>query len=254
MAEQPSFIQTQQAFTAHIRDPAQQPRPVDVEARRMKIYRDLFYNNVEGFVASAFPILRSLIADEAWHAMVRDFFIRHRCQTPYFLEISQEFLLYLQQVREPQPNDPAFMLELAHYEWVELALTVAEGELLPESVDPNGDLLTGRPLLSPLAWPLSYQYAVHRIGEAYQPEAEDQQPTHLVVYRDRHDDVGFIEVNAVTAQLLVLLREQQGITGSEALQQLAQAIQHPNPQLVIEAGSDILLQMRRQDLILGTLV
>ena len=83
------------------------------------------------------------------------FIDRHRCHTPYFLEISQEFLKFLMQRDEPVPNDPPFLLELAHYEWVELALDVSE-EQLPEAHDEYA-LSSSVPQLSPLAWLLSYQ-------------------------------------------------------------------------------------------------
>ena len=57
------FIEVQQQFMAHIRDPAHNAKPADVEERRMAIYRDLFFNNVDGFVSSAFPVLKSLYKD-----------------------------------------------------------------------------------------------------------------------------------------------------------------------------------------------
>ena len=69
-----------------------QPAPDDVEDRRMAIYRELFYNNVEGFLSNSFPVLRKLHDDDRWHAMVRDFFSQHLAQTPLFLEIPREFL------------------------------------------------------------------------------------------------------------------------------------------------------------------
>lgn len=37
-----SFIDVQNEFMAHIREPNKQPCPTDVEDRRMAIYRDLF--------------------------------------------------------------------------------------------------------------------------------------------------------------------------------------------------------------------
>ena len=127
--ETPAFQKKQYEFAAHIRNPEQHVRPNEVEDRRMAIYRDLFYNNVEGFISNTFPVLRSLTDDEHWHEMVRDFFSRHHCKTPLFLEIPEEFLNYLQEEREPNPDDPAFLIELAHYEWVELALSVDEDEI-----------------------------------------------------------------------------------------------------------------------------
>ena len=94
----------------------------------MNIYRELFYNNVEGFMASSFPVLRKIMDDAQWHALVRDYFSNHKARTPLFPEMPREFLHYLQEEREPQDSDPAYLLELAHYEWVELALSLADEE------------------------------------------------------------------------------------------------------------------------------
>ena len=38
---------TQYALTAHIRDPENQPAPAGIEDRRMGIYRDLIFCNVD---------------------------------------------------------------------------------------------------------------------------------------------------------------------------------------------------------------
>ena len=169
--KRPGFVRKQYEFAAHIRNPKQHPRPADVEDRRMAIYRNLFYNNVEGFVSGGFPVLRKLYDDTDWHRMVRDFFARHRSHTPYFLEIAQEFLSYLEHERDPQPEDPPFLGELAHYEWVELALSISDEEPDWKSIDAKGDPMSGRPALSPLAWLLSYQYPVHEIGPELIPDA-----------------------------------------------------------------------------------
>ena len=66
-----SLADVQRAFAAHIREPSVYPAPADIEDRRMKIYRELFYKNIEGFISSAFPILRKLYSDTDWHQMVR---------------------------------------------------------------------------------------------------------------------------------------------------------------------------------------
>ena len=108
--------QVTRQLTSYIRDPESVGLPEGFEARRLNIYRDLFYKNIEGFISSSFPVLRSLFEDDVWRDIVRDFMIQHRCHTPYFLEISQEFLLYLQHSRVRRAEDPAFMQKLAHYE------------------------------------------------------------------------------------------------------------------------------------------
>lgn len=243
-----SFQQSQLEFAAHLRDPSVYPAPIDIEDRRMNIYRDLIYNNIESFLSTGFPILRSITDDSHWHQMVRDFVSRHRSHTPYFLEISQEFLRYLQEEREANTTDHPFMLELAHYEWVELAMDVLPGDL-PENQRVVDDVLDSVPIVSPLAWKLSYQYPVHRIGEQFQPEHPPAQPTFLVVYRNRHQEVKFLEANAVTIQLLQLL-EGEAMTGRDALKQIVKELQHDNPESVISNGAGILSQLYSLDILI----
>jgi len=252
LANKKSFQDWQYAFTSHIRDPENVSVPEGIEARRIKIYSDLFYNNVEGFISSGFPVLRSLYSKEDWHVLVRDYFKNHKNHTPYFLELSQEFLAYLQNEREAHDNDFPFMLELAHYEWVELALSIDETEADMSAIDSTGNLLEGHPVMSPLAWPLSYNYEVHKISEDYIPEQASEQPTHLVSYRDNEDEVRFMEINAVTARLLFLLNENESLTGYTALQQIAEELQHPDIDTVVAGGLSTLNELHQRGIILGT--
>ena len=246
------FCDVQRAFAAHIRDPRGRPPPAGVEDRRMALYRELVFNNVASLLASTFPITRQILGDGRWEELVRGFLIHHRCTTPLFHELGQELLAYLQQVGADSGQDPPFLLELAHYEWVELALDISEEAPDTSRVDPNGDLLAGAPLVSPLAWPLSYRFPVHRIGPAHQPAAPPAEPTHLVVYRSRQERVEFLEINAVTQRLLQLLQEETPRTGREALTRIAEELRHPRPEQVLAAGHDLLLDLRGRNIVLGT--
>ena len=214
-------------MASHLRNPQEAPPPAGVEERRLKVYRDLIYNNVEGFVRGGFPVLRSLYADDDWHALVRAFLDGHRCRSPYFLEISQEFIGFLMEGFVPRECDPPFLIELAHYDWVELALDVSEQEIPPPLA--ADDVLAVTMHLSPLAWVLSYQYPVHRIGPRFRP-TEAGEPVYLVVYRDRQDAVRFMELNAATARLLELVRDNERATGAGLLDLLAR-------ELGMEAGA-----------------
>jgi len=246
-----SLADVQRAFAAHIREPSVHPAPEDIEDRRMKIYRELFYKNIEGFISSAFPILRKLYSDTDWHQMVRDFIHRHQSQTPYFLEISEEFLSYLDDEREPQSCDPVFALQLARYEWAELALFVAEQDTPEDAVSADHSLIDHIPVLSPLAWSMVFDYPVHQIGETFRPEQPSEQPVCLVVYRNRQDKVAFLEANPVTARFLELCEGNGERLGRDLLLQIAQELQHPDPNLVVNAGTEILAQLRQLDIIYG---
>lgn len=248
----PRFQQAQYQFAAHLRDPQANPAPADIEDRRMQIYRDLFYNNIEDFLANAFPVLRRISADDVWHARVRDFYARHQSHDPIFHRVASEFLAFLESERGEHDDDPPFIRELCHYEWVELALSVSELELTPELADPNGDLLSGRPLVSPLAWTLSYEWPVHRIGPDAIPDVPGEQPTYLIVNRNRQDAVKFMEINAVTARLMQLLEEDADSSGATLMSQIAQELNHPQPEAVVEAGAEILRDLRERDILLGT--
>jgi len=242
----------QMEFAAHIRDPENHAAPDGIEDRRMSIYRDLFFNNIQSLLASNFPVLRTLYDNQGWRQLIRDFYSEHRCQTPLFTEVAKEFLRYLQDERKAQPGDPGFLLELAHYEWVEMALALDERDPSDIMADPEGDLLEGIPVLSPLAWALSYRYPVHRIRPGYQPDDPPDIPTHILVYRNRQDEVKFIKLNDVSRHLLELLKEHPGMTGLELLTQVAAAIGHPEPERVITAGADLLTDLKNKDVLLGT--
>lgn len=249
-ADRPTFMRRQYEFAAHIRDPEVAPRPADVEDRRMAIYRELFYNNVEGFLSGTFPVLKQILGDTRWHRMARDFFARHHCHSPLFLEIPREFLNYLEQERGTRAQDPPFLHELAHYEWVELALSVAEADD-QEDCDPGADLLASRPLLSALAWPLQYHFPVHQIGPQLQPDQPGEQDTYLVIYRDADDEIGFIELNPVSARLFSLLQETGEDSGRAVLQRIAEELHHPEPETVVSGGLAILEQWRARGIVLG---
>ena len=242
----------QTAFAAHIRDPENNPVPDGIEDRRMNIYRDLFFNSLQSLLAGNFPVLRAIYDDQQWTGLVRDFYAEYRCQTPLFTEVSKEFLRYLQDERKNHPEDPGFLLELAHYEWVELELSLDERELPDIVANPSGDLLEGIPVLSPLAWPLSYRYPVHLIKPDFQPQDAPSEPSHILVYRNRGDDVKFMKLNDVSRLLLEMMREDPNSTGRVVLQQVAAAIGHPNPDRVISTGVDLLNDLREKDIILGT--
>jgi uncharacterized protein len=251
-AELLPFQKLQFGFAATIRDPLTVPCPADIEPRRMAIYQELLYNNVEGFISSCFPLVRRLYDDTNWHALVRDYFARHRAATPLFLQMPREFLNYLQQERTPHAADPPCLYELALFDWQKLALDIAEVDITLEAIDAAGDLLANIPVLSPLLQLHAYQFPVQRITPDFQPTQPGTTPTYLLLYRDHADEVHTLEVNAVTAHLVSQLAGGAGRTGSEILQAIAQQLQHPQPEVVMQGGLEILTDLRAREVILGT--
>lgn len=246
------FKDIQFEFAGHIRNPEGVPLREDVEDRRMSIYRDLFYNNIEGFVSSSFPVLRKLYNDEDWHSLIRLFMTHHRAHSPYFLEISEEFMTYLQNTHTPRECDPPFMQELCHYEWVELALNVSDETNDLNHIHPNGDVMAEPPVMSSLAWNLHYAYPVHTLGPDNQPEQAPEQPTHIIVYRNRNDEVKFVLINAITAHLLTLLEQDETLTGQQACALIAEQIPQLDANVIEQGGRQTLQDLHAKGIILGT--
>lgn len=214
-----SFIDVQQQFMAHIRNPSGVTKPDDISEKRITVYNELFFNNIEGFISSAFPVLKSLYEEDAWLELVRLFFIQHNCQSPYFLDISKEFLFFLQHEYDASVQDPVFLLELAHYEWVELDVSVCLScEGYSEITDWHAQPL----YLKDTARNLSYRFPVHQISVDFTPEQPSEQPHYFVVYRDRDEEVAFIASNPMTALLLDYLEQQPGILLSALVEQIAE--------------------------------
>ena len=249
--EIPAFKKKQYEFTAYIRDPKSNPPPTDIEARRIKLYRELLFNNVEDFLANNFPVLRRLLDDLKWRALVQDYFANHQCQTPYFAEIAEEFIGYLQHERPKRDEDLPFMLELAHYEWVEMALSIAEGEVPEESNLSAQDLSTGVFGLSALAWPLLYKYPVHRITRSFQPSAPPEQPTYLALYRDREDSVKFLEINQFTYQLMQALETNVDEPAMQILSNIADHAFKLDRQIVIDGGVEMLGMLHNRGMLVA---
>lgn len=235
------------ALSRHLRDPSSHPPPPGIEARRLAIYRDLFFNNIEGLLAGNFPVIRKMLGEDAWRVLVRRFYADHRSQTPLFAEIAREFIRYL----ETRDDDtlPPWLPELAHYEWVELALQIADDPVPPH--DPHGDLLAGEPVVSPFAWALAYQWPVHRIGPDFEPDAPPEEPTLLLVRRDAGHQVRFAAISPLVYRLVELLGE-GGRSGGDALRQLAVEAGVDDVPAFIEQGAAMLSRMREEGTLLGT--
>lgn len=246
------FQDVQNVFTQHMRDPESNAAPEGIEDRRLKVYRELVYNNIEGFIGNSFPVLRKITANEQWHQMLRDYVSRHKSHTPLFPKMPQEFLQYIEHERSEHPEDPPFLLELAHYEWIETALSIDTREIDLSNIDQNGDLLGCRPILNPISMALAYTWPVHEISPTNLPDTPPNEKTYIIVYRKQDDEVGFVALNPVSAKLIEYLQAGEKQTGRDILLTIAKELNHPNPETVMRGGLDIMQGFLDKDILLGT--
>jgi uncharacterized protein len=241
----------QYQFTSHLRDPERNLAPAGMEDRRVGIYRELVFANMESFMSSNFPVIRQLYDDDAWNAMARDFLRTHQCHTPLFPEFGREFMRYIEARMQRGENDPPFLLELAHYEWAELALSLDEQSIDDVPHDAHGDPMRGIPVMSPLACVLGYRFAVQHIGPEFRPMEVPPVPTLLLLVRGRDDEVRFFEIDTLTAVLIEQLQQNETASGAQCVDALL-AEHGAVDDAMRAAGREMLSRLKSYEAILGT--
>ena len=237
------FQRYQLAFTAHIRNPKVNKKPAQVDDARMAVYREIVFNNILNSVTTCFPVCVQVLGENAWEKLARQFFAKHQATSPIFREIPAQFLQFLNTLKDL----PAYIQELAHYEWVELA--VNSQPTTPPKLSKTPDFLNEKPVLAPAHKLLQYDYAVHKISARHIPKTSEK--TYLLVFRNLDNKVKFIELNQITFQLLKLIDE-NNMTGKQALIRLAEDIQHPDINAMVQFGLEILQDLANQQAIIGS--
>ncbi|MFB6348941.1 DUF2063 domain-containing protein [Moraxella sp. ZJ142] len=181
-----------------------------------QLYQRLIFNNISGFINQCFPICRQITDDDAWHRLLLEFIKYGQMHSPYFSEINQQFVDYLQDGEIiSQLNLPPFFAELAHYEWLELHVDNQPNTPPTAFLHHHGKSFG----LNPSVQVVHYQWAVDKIGPDYLPD--EPQETFVAVYRkaiaadanaDNGDDsvsfeTAFMSINLLGFIILTFIKE-----------------------------------------------
>ncbi len=237
------------SLAAHVRDPSRHPGPPGIEPRRLKVYRELVFNNLEGLLAGGFPVIRNTLGAADWMALVRQFLIRHHCQTALFTELGGELVAFLDSDVGHDPARP-WLAELAHYERAELVLQLRDA-VLP-AFDPTGDVLAGIPLLSPRVTALAYRWPVHRICRDFQPSTPPIEPSLILLRREDDGRVQFSHLSPLLYRLLDLATSNTQASGRMLLKQLANEAGHPDFDIFLAQAQPMLQRLHTDGVLLGT--
>jgi len=246
----PDFMSFQAAFVARIRDPDRQPTPHGVDPRRLRVYEELLFNNLDGFLRACYPVTRDMLGEQEWQGTVRSFLAEHRCRAPLFRDIPEEFLGWMEGRAAALFPERPFLHEFMHYEWLEMIVSICPDEDAGKAPDPDGDLLFAVPILENSARLACYQYPVHRINPDFQPREADGQQYCFLVFRDGNDVVRFIALNPVAARMVEILAECR-CSGRDVLLRIARELNHQDAAHVIEMGRTLLADLRRTGVIVG---
>ena len=248
---EPEFKRLQRAFARHLRDPATCEAPVRQETRRLAIYENAIYANVAGLMTDNYPRIRALFSDDDWQGLMRDYVIRHVSRTSAFVDLPLEFLAYLRHQRK-EKNDPDFLYELAHFDWVETLVGADRVSLDDYRFERDGDLLSGIPLVNPTVRVLRYDFPVHAISPDFQPDTAPAAPTWIAAFRDPDQRYGFLDLSLAAQRLLYDLALNTRRTGHGVLTALARDFGAADVEAFVDAGIAIMQRMQTRGAVLGT--
>jgi hypothetical protein len=238
----------QKRFADHIRDPERNAPPGGIDARRLEVYRRLFFNNLSNLFGKNFPLARRTLPNERWRALVRAFMSGHRATTPLFPEIGREFVRFLADHPEHYAEWP-WLGEACH--WQFLATITRNDEADPASIPAEqGDPVAGVPIVNPTLRLGRYDWPVHRIDASNPPQGREA--VVLAVFRRPDDELGRTRVNAMTARLLELLQEKPPRSGRQCLEALAVETGYRDGDALVRHGAGLLTSLTGQSLLLGT--
>lgn len=213
----------QLALARAVRDPSVNYGDQTSESRlRLGVYQQLVFNNIAQFVESAFPVLKSVLADEKWQQLLRDFIVGYRHTSPYFVDISKGFLEFLYNNDVVVNELPPFTRELAHYEWLEIDISIRHAKL-PAHNKQTPD----RFLLSPLTEVVTYCFPVHQISADSAVLDLPAGSHHYCLFRDDEDNVQFSVLTPASALLLGLLAEADSPLTERAISRRLQTMLEP---------------------------
>lgn len=232
-------------------------QPVEgMPAERVAVYQDLVFNNVRGFIRSAYPVLRSIVGDAQWDHSIAEFLAHSQLDSPYFIDIPRAFYDYLaghvaghvtrhvtNQVTNVASQWPDFALELAYYEWLELDLYRRAGGLPPEPTPPQAlsEHLATTWQLGQAVELVACRYPVYQLSPDYQPLVAPAEPTFLALYRTSQGKVQFMQLTALSMAVLQLLQASPQSV-SELCQQLSPLVPNLTEQNLQAGVQQLLLQ------------
>lgn len=246
----PAFQTQQRAFLNYLRNPSVAGPPEGFDAGRLSVYTDLLYNKFDESLSACFPVINRILTPQAWRALLLEFIANHSCRTPYYRRIPDEFVQYLRQIRPEDPEMP-FLADLAHFEWVELQLSIAETIDLPHRILSAEQLLRAVPMFPPGMQLLTYRWPVEDIGPDYLPTEVPEDITYILGFRDHNDQVQFVALSTATAHLVQRLHN-SGLSGEQALAEMGGNLPQPALSQFMRFGLQTLSELNQRGAIVDS--
>ncbi len=228
------------------------------DTERFQTYRNHISFGILGGMASAFPVLRSLVSDQEWNEVLNQFYLKRLTRSPIARHVFSEFSEYLQKTyRGILLKKLPYLRDLAEYENLDLKLYFAKDTanqfhfIDPSFVSPE-EALQLKPVLNPFVELRTYPWPVHKICREFcSPKKVKNGKYSLIIFRHPQElDIRFMEGNLLTMNLIEALRQKPA-----SIQEIFQALTKKNKihdlQTFYQEGIAVLGLFLKKGIILG---
>lgn len=241
----------------------------------VNLYASLIEIGRLDLMASVYPCIKALLGKK-----FRDLVLAYYETLPpdhYNLNRSaNRFAGYLEQYESTLVSRHPFIVELAHFEWIELEVMEAEsanlialgsahaskrGRGVKSNAETNleseaQDFVSTSPRLADVVVLHKYQYPVMTISKTLLdgeklPRRVKKETTNMAIYRDnKSHQCRFLELGAMAFEALHMVQAQPGITYGELLKSVCQS-SSDSPAETVEAFLELLEELKACNLIVN---
>jgi hypothetical protein len=217
------------------------------EVLRLSVYRELVRARLRDAVTHAIPRTRARLGSVFDEYFAR-FLAERGPRSHYLRDVTTEFLDFVAPLLAGDTRVPAWALELARHEALDIIVgSAAEAkrtDALPE-LDPDRALS-----FSATARIVRYAFAVHRVSAELADRSEPEEvATALFVYRSPEHDVRYLELSPLAAALLERLFA--GETLRRALERATRELGVPLDSTVLEGSARVLADLAERGALVG---
>lgn len=232
-----------------------------IDASGVKLYANLISWGQKDLMRSVYPGCARLLGDK-WTDLLEKYLEVFPPRYYNLNQCSKHFPEFLQKHAEAQLRKYPFLVELAHYEWLELELmeSVIESKCQPEPFELPGhpaDFAAYQPSLNIVSTVVSYKYPIAEIVEHLQdecclPKDVELKECHMLVVRcPETQRCRYLELQDGACALVKTAMEKT-MSYQQWLQTAVELAKNSNPQQAVADCLELFEQLKAVSFIVGS--
>lgn len=221
---------------------------VGVEAERVKVYRRLVYNLIEGTLSKAYPITRKILSDEEWKDFIYAFHTQYDSKSPYLWSMPKGLWEFSVKVEYAKYLNKPYLDELLCFEWLEIEMDM----MLDIDAGPyheKGDPLDSPVLFNPHHQLHTFTYPV--FSRSISDIEKHKSKYHLLLFRNQQNfQVRYIALSPIYVTLVSILQA-QSVSARVALEHVGKHFNIVDQTNLLSEGQRLIEMLLEEGAILG---